>query len=137
VPGSAPTVGSLRTGTFAAGGIPHALRGHATTFVDVDLLRTYSNVPEVGVDVAQSLAALAGALERGGSGRRSVSSTGRSERAWKLEDTVAPDVVARIQAEYVPRVVTHKDLAARYGISQKSVQRLLRKYGGQLGDNQQ
>jgi DNA-binding transcriptional regulator LsrR (DeoR family) len=45
---------------------------------------------------------------------------------WKLEDKVGADVIARIRAEYVPRVVTHKDLAARYGISQKSVQRILR-----------
>jgi hypothetical protein len=91
----------------------------------VELLRTYSNAPEVGVDLAQSLAALAGALERGGSGRRSEQSTGRSERAWKLEDRASADTIARIKREYVPRVVTHKMLAQKYGLSEKTVQRIL------------
>lgn len=92
----------------------------------VDLVRAYSNAPEVRSDLSRSRAALAGALERGVSEWRSVQSTGRTERAWKLEDIISAETMEQVRQEYVPRVVTHKRLAEKYGISQKSVQRILR-----------
>ncbi|WNI15745.1 hypothetical protein [Actinacidiphila sp. ITFR-21] len=92
----------------------------------MDPLRYYSNATGVAADVAQSLAALGAELERGSTGRRSVSSARRTEQATRSEDKVHAGVVARIKREYVRRVVTYKMLAQKYGLSEKTVQRILR-----------
>lgn len=95
----------------------------------MELVRAYSKRPELLDDLDQAARRLARALDADPLGEPvSVRSTGRVGRTWALDDRLDATDVQAIVKKFLAGIPKHQ-LARQFGISPKSVQRLLRKHG--------
>ena|SRR6266498_1542990 len=93
----------------------------------VDLGRAYHKRPDLASALVKRVAQIRKAQAAAPRLRRSVSSTGRTERVWKLDDRMS-DADIRLMADAFRRGTPKWKLAEQYGISESSVKRLLRKH---------
>jgi hypothetical protein len=91
----------------------------------VDLIRHYSNRPDLLDDLGRTVCRLGQLAPEPAQGRRSVSSTGRMGRKWALRDRLGPDDVRGL-VEGFRAGMSKRKLARQYGISESSVKRILR-----------
>ncbi|MEV6013755.1 hypothetical protein AB0M29_44390 [Streptomyces sp. NPDC051976] len=99
----------------------------------MDLVRRYSNHPEVAADLVASLKALHAERGRVEVGRVNITSTGRAPSRGRVVDKLSDEQVSALIGEFHAGTI-RKELAAKYGISLSSVTRLLRKHGARLSD---
>ena len=92
----------------------------------VDLVRAYSNHLNLANELVKTLQQLRQAQERGDDGAVSVRSNGRSDRLWRVNDRLSGDDVRMLVRSFA-QGTTKRELAGRYGISESSVKRLLRR----------
>jgi len=98
-----------------------------TSHFGVDLIRAYSKRQDLHDDLARARRQLDQARAGIGTERSiSVSSAGRSEREWRVDQRISPVEVDHLVAAF--RAGTpQSQLAERYGVSLSSVKRLLRR----------
>ena len=93
----------------------------------VDLVRAYSKRPDLCEELVRTIRNLDRALSASAlSGPASVCSTGRSPRNWRVSDRVSDSEASMIVLAF-SRGTSKRELAERYGISESSVKRLLRR----------
>lgn len=94
----------------------------------VDLVRAYSKRTDLSEELVRTIRSLDRALSASAlSGPASVYSTGRSQRNWRVSDRVSDSEASMIVMTF-NRGVSKRELAERYGISESSVKRLLRRH---------
>jgi DNA-directed RNA polymerase specialized sigma24 family protein len=93
-----------------------------------DLVRAYSKRPDLCEELVRTIRNLDRALSASAlSGPASVCSTGRSARDWRVSDRVSDSEASMIVMAF-SRGTSKRELAERYGISESSVKRLLRRH---------
>jgi FixJ family two-component response regulator len=94
----------------------------------VELVRRYSNRPDLLYDLETLMSSLRRATAGGAPEQRlSVSSTGRLGRQWALSERLTEDQEQKVVDAFLAGA-SKPQLAREYGISPKSVQRVLRKH---------
>lgn len=94
---------------------------------NVDLGRAYHKRPDLASALVKRVTQIRKAQAATPRPRRSVSSTGRTDRVWKLDDRMS-DADIRLLADAFRRGTPKWKLAEQYGISESSIKRLLRKH---------
>jgi hypothetical protein len=94
----------------------------------VDIIRAYSKRSDLQEDLNRVLLRLERAAKEPGHARRSVSSTGQVDRAWRTSDRLTADDEAEIVRCFMTGT-PKATLAEKHGISESSVKRLLRRHG--------
>ena len=90
----------------------------------------YSNRPDLADSLVRAVRQLRQAQEQQGGVSRSVRSTGRSERDWRVSDRLTEADIRLLIAAFESGTPKWK-LAEHYGISESSVKRLVRKHRAQ------
>jgi hypothetical protein len=93
----------------------------------VDLMGSYSNRPDLADALVRAVQRLRQAQRDQTSAPRSVRSTGRSERQWRVDDRLSEADACQLVAAFESGMPKWK-LAERYGISESSVKRILRRH---------
>lgn len=94
----------------------------------MDILREYSNHAGILHDLEYALASLHRSADQAPPVRLSVRSKGRAAPGWRTADRLTPEQEAEMVGCFMagtPKAA----LAAKYGISESSVKRLLRRNG--------
>lgn len=93
----------------------------------MDLATAYSNRPDLASSLVKTLERLKRAQARTDDAPVSVRSTGRSERQWRVTDRLS-DADVRTLVAAAEAGTPKWQLAERYGVSESSVKRLVRKH---------
>jgi DNA-directed RNA polymerase specialized sigma24 family protein len=103
------------------------MHGTYTPFI-VEVLKAYSHTPDQLYDLRK-----AREVVRGDASNEPDDPQPPQPRPWSMADRLSPEDVQAMIEKYHAGTIA-QDLAAQYGISVKSVRRLLRKHGARLCD---